>query len=150
MKVKFTAKYENKEYGLKAYAFETPDFIEIVHDTYFLNVFRLDCVKGEWKIFDRCIETDYTVYEDVTHLFDLEDIIKQMKEIENKIPCEQKQYEEYIKTMIDMLLEGGELQITTIDLNIIEKSLDGEFEFENLAIKENEYVSTVYDVKLKS
>lgn len=101
MKVKFTAKYENKEDGLKAYAFETSDFIEIIFDTYFLNIFRLDCVKGEWKIFDRCIEENYTVFEDVTHLFDLDDIIKQMKEIENEIPCEQKEYEEFLQVQYE-------------------------------------------------
>ncbi|AXY83270.1 hypothetical protein PP654_gp030 [Bacillus phage v_B-Bak10] len=95
MKVKFTAKYENKEDGLKAYEFETPDYIQNDIDGYSTDIFRLDCLKGEWMILEQMSDAPYMVSEDVTHLFDLEDIIKQMQDVESEIPCEQTEYNEW-------------------------------------------------------
>lgn len=60
----------------------------------------------------------------------------------------------YVKTMIDMLVEGRELQITSIGLDMIGITLNGEFDLEDLKVTENEYGSSdelkVYDVRLKT
>lgn len=126
MKVKFTSKYENKENGLKAYEFETPDFIEIVVDEYYLHIFRLDCVKGEWRILEMDYDFKFSseLSRDFTHFFDLDDIIKQMQEIENEIPCQQKEYEEW--------LEEGEDEYSGIKNDKVEMRKVYRSEWENL------------------
>jgi len=95
MKVKFICKYENKEDGLKAYEFETPDYIQNDIDGNSSDIFRLDCLKGEWMILERFTDAPYMISEDVTHLFDLDDIIKQMQEVESEIDDEQEEYDEW-------------------------------------------------------
>lgn len=95
MKVKFICKYENKEDGLKAYEFETPESIYIESGDCYIERFRLDFLKGESMIMETISDAPYMVCEDVTHLFNLDDIIKQMQEIESEIDDEQEQYNEW-------------------------------------------------------
>ncbi|AKQ08286.1 hypothetical protein PP655_gp094 [Bacillus phage PBC4] len=96
MKVKFICKYEDVVCGLKAYEFETPDYIHIdIHD-YSSDKFRLDILNGKPMIMELISDDEFLVSEDVTHLFNLNDILEQMKEIESEIPSEQGAYTNWL------------------------------------------------------
>ncbi|QSJ04213.1 hypothetical protein BCP6_008 [Bacillus phage BCP6] len=91
--VKFIRKYENKDDNWKGYEFETNEFLMFEGYDNGGSLFRLEIQKDYTAVMVAYSE-DYTVMEDVSHNFDIVDLLQRVL-LTPEIHDEQEAYDEW-------------------------------------------------------